>query len=64
MLASCRQIEILSPAGVLSLIDGLDRSKMEPVPGSTPKPGQKENRADAEKAAAIFLEECKRVLPK
>lgn len=58
--ASCRQIESLTPAGIVSMIDGLGGSKMQPVAGSTPKPGQKEDRADAEKAAAIFKEECAR----
>lgn len=60
MRASCRQIENLTPAGIVSMIDGLGGSTMKPVPGSTPKPGQKENRGDAEKAAAIFKEECAR----
>lgn len=59
--ASCKQVENLTPEGIVSMIDGLGGSKMQPVPGSTPKPGQKENRADAEKAAAIFKEECARL---
>lgn len=58
--ASCGQIKDLSPDAIVSMIDGMGGSRMKPVPGSTPKPGQKENRDDAVKAAAVFKEECSR----